>query len=96
MDHHLAGEGGARNSRNGYCRKSVVTDTGRIALEVQDVAVSGFRQQVGKWQSVVGHRVLGWSVVGASQLHPGRQVRWPPKPYTTANAGISTTSADAT
>jgi putative transposase len=34
MDHHLAGDGGAANSRNGYGRKSVVTDTGRIALEV--------------------------------------------------------------
>lgn len=34
MDHHLAGEGGAGNSRNGYGRKSVVTDTGRLALEV--------------------------------------------------------------
>jgi putative transposase len=34
MDHHLAGEGGAGNSRNGYGRKSVVTDSGRIALEV--------------------------------------------------------------
>ncbi|WP_368417421.1 IS256 family transposase [Falsiroseomonas sp.] len=34
MDHHLAGEGGAANSRNGYGRKSVVTESGRIALEV--------------------------------------------------------------
>ena len=34
MDHHLAGEAGAGNSRNGYGRKSVVTDTGRMALEV--------------------------------------------------------------
>jgi len=34
MDHHLAGDGGAGNSRNGYGRKSVVTDCGRIALEV--------------------------------------------------------------
>jgi putative transposase len=34
MDHHLAGEGGAANSRNGYGRKSVVTDSGRITLEV--------------------------------------------------------------
>lgn len=34
MDHHLAGEGGTRNSRDGYGRKSVVTDTGRIALEI--------------------------------------------------------------
>ena len=34
MDHHLAGDGGAGNSRNGYGRKSVVTDTGRVALEI--------------------------------------------------------------
>ncbi len=35
MDHHLAGEGGTGNSRNGYGRKTVLTDTGgRIALEV--------------------------------------------------------------
>jgi hypothetical protein len=34
MDHHLGGEAGTGNSRNGYGRKSVVTDTGRIALEV--------------------------------------------------------------
>ena len=34
MVHHLSGDGGAGNSRNGYGRKSVVTDTGRMALEV--------------------------------------------------------------
>ena len=34
MDHPLAGDGGAGNSRNGYGRKRVVTDTGRLALEV--------------------------------------------------------------
>ncbi|MDB5369035.1 MAG: family transposase, partial [Roseomonas sp.] len=34
MDHHLAGDGGAANSRNGYGRKSVVTDSGWIALGV--------------------------------------------------------------
>jgi len=34
MDHHLAGDGGAGNSRNGYGRKNVVTDSGRMALEV--------------------------------------------------------------
>src|SRR3712207_9224962 len=35
MDHHLGSEGGVRNSRNGYGRKTVTTDTGgRIALEV--------------------------------------------------------------
>lgn len=34
MGHHLAGEAGAGNSRNGYGRKSVATDTGRMALAV--------------------------------------------------------------
>jgi len=34
--------------------------------------------------------------VGASQLHPSRQVRWPPKPYIPAEAGFSTTYSDAT
>jgi len=34
MDHHLAGGGGAWNSRKRDGRKSVVTDTGRMALEV--------------------------------------------------------------
>lgn len=34
MDHHLAGEGGAGNSRNGCGRKNVVTEAGRMALEV--------------------------------------------------------------
>jgi putative transposase len=33
MDHHLTGGDGA-NSRNGYGRKTVLTDTGRIELEV--------------------------------------------------------------
>ena len=28
MDHHLGGEAGAGNSRNGYGRKTVLTDTG--------------------------------------------------------------------
>src|SRR5437868_10517914 len=34
MDHHLAGDGGAGNSRNGYGKKTVITDTGQIELEV--------------------------------------------------------------
>ena len=28
MDHHLAGDGGVSNSRNGYGRKNVITGTG--------------------------------------------------------------------
>src|SRR5437763_10785643 len=34
VDHHLAGDGGAGNSRSGYGRESAITDTGRIELEV--------------------------------------------------------------
>ena len=34
MDHHLSGEEEAGNSRNGYGRKTVLTDTGKIAIEV--------------------------------------------------------------
>src|SRR4051812_49780607 len=39
MDHHLAGAG---NSRNGYGRKSVITDTGQIELEVPRDRRRGF------------------------------------------------------
>src|SRR3954462_15501774 len=34
MDHHLAGEGGAGNGRNGYGRKTVVTDSGKLDLQI--------------------------------------------------------------
>lgn len=34
MDHHLAGEDGAGNTRNGYGRKTVMTDTGKLAIDV--------------------------------------------------------------
>jgi hypothetical protein len=34
MDHHLGHEEQAGNSRNGYSRKTVATDTGKIELEV--------------------------------------------------------------
>ena len=33
MDHHLAGED-AGNTRNGYGRKTVTTETGRIELSI--------------------------------------------------------------
>ena len=46
MDHHLAGDGGAANSRNGYGRKSVVTDTGRIALDVPRDRLASFDPQI--------------------------------------------------
>src|SRR4051794_35011648 len=34
MDHHLAGDGGADNSRNGYGKKAALTETGMVELEV--------------------------------------------------------------
>src|SRR3954447_17134623 len=34
MDHHLAGDGGADNSRNGYGKKAALTETGKVELEV--------------------------------------------------------------
>ncbi len=45
MDHHLeTGEGdGSANSRNGYGRKTVLTDTGKIALEVSPLTGLGHR-----------------------------------------------------
>jgi hypothetical protein len=42
----------------------------------QEIGIPGLLQQLGEWQSVVGHRS---SVrVGASQPHPSRPGRWPP------------------
>src|SRR5690349_9200973 len=51
MDHHLGGEEGAGNSRNGYGRKTVVTDTGRIELAVpRDRQASFDPQLIAKYQ----------------------------------------------
>src|SRR4051812_36738323 len=51
MDHHLSGEEGAGNSRNGYGRKTVVTDTARIELAVpRDRQASFDPQLIAKYQ----------------------------------------------
>ncbi len=51
MDHHLAGDSGPGNSRNGYGRKSVVTDTSRIELEIpRDRQASFDPQLIAKYQ----------------------------------------------
>src|SRR3954449_13183580 len=51
MDHHLSGEEGAGNSRDGYGRKTVVTDTGRIELAVpRDRQASFGPQLIAKYQ----------------------------------------------
>src|SRR3954454_1712544 len=50
MDHHLSGEE-AGNSRNGYGRKSVLTDTGKIELEVPRDRQEGVAPQlIAKYQ----------------------------------------------
>lgn len=51
MDHHLAGEGGEGNGRNGYGRKSVVTGSGKLALEIpRDRQASFDPQLITKYQ----------------------------------------------
>src|SRR4051812_11694661 len=46
MDHHLAGDGGVSNSRNGYGRKNVITGTGKIELEVPRDRQASFDPQL--------------------------------------------------
>lgn len=51
MDHHLGQEGQGANSRNGYGRKTVTTDGGRIEIEVpRDRAGSFDPQLIAKYQ----------------------------------------------
>jgi putative transposase len=51
MDHHLAGDAGAGNSRNGYGSKTVLTDTGSLALEIpRDRQASFDPQLIAKYQ----------------------------------------------
>ncbi len=42
MDHHLEGDGQIGNSRNGYGKKSVITDTGKLSLDVPRDRQSSF------------------------------------------------------
>jgi putative transposase len=51
MDYHLGQEDQADNSRNGYGRKTVMTDTGKLALEVpRDRQASFDPQLIAKYQ----------------------------------------------
>jgi putative transposase len=51
MDHHLGHEDQSGNNRNGYGRKTVVTDTGKIEIEVpRDRAGSFDPQLIAKYQ----------------------------------------------
>lgn len=51
MDHHLDGEGGSGNGRNGYGRKTVTTETGKLELEIPRDRQSSFDPQlIAKYQ----------------------------------------------
>ena len=51
MDHHLGGEAEAGNNRNGYGRKTVITDSGKIEIDVpRDRAGSFDPQLIAKYQ----------------------------------------------
>jgi putative transposase len=51
MDHHLAGDDGAGNTRNGYGRKTVMTETGKLAIDVpRDRQASFDPQLIAKYQ----------------------------------------------
>src|SRR4051794_12010768 len=78
MDHHLAGDGGAGNSRNGYGRKSVITDTGQIELEVpRDRRATFDPQLIAKYQ----RRFPGGACPRAGKARPGgRQDRLDVRP----------------
>ena len=51
MDHHLAGDDGAGNTRNGYGRKTVMTETGKLAIDVPPDRQASFDPQlIAKYQ----------------------------------------------
>ena len=67
MDHHLSGEE-ADNSRNGYGKKTVLTDTGKIELEVPRDRQSSFDPQlIAKYQ----RRFPGGACPRAGNARPG-------------------------
>src|SRR5919112_3586892 len=51
MDHHLTGENEAGNGRNGYGRKTVLTETGKLELEIpRDRQATFDPQLIAKYQ----------------------------------------------
>lgn len=73
MDHHLAGEE-AGNSRNGYGRKTVTTETGWIELEIpRDRQASFDPQLIAKYQ----RRFPGFDDKIASMYDRGMSARDP-------------------
>ena len=51
MDHHLAGEDGAGNMRNGYGHKAEMTETGKLSIDLPRDRQSSFDPQlIAKYQ----------------------------------------------
>ena len=51
MDHHPGADGGSGNSRNGYGKKTVLTETGKMALDIPRDRLSTFDPQlIAKYQ----------------------------------------------
>ena len=51
MDHHLAGDGGAGNSRDGYGRKTLLTDDGKLPISIPRDRLATFDPQlIAKYQ----------------------------------------------
>ena len=46
MDHHLASDGGAGNNRNGYGKKTVFTDSGKVEITVPCNREANFDPQI--------------------------------------------------
>src|SRR3954467_1163672 len=72
---------------------------GRTGRRIVDAASATMTREI------EGGSEVGYSYSGGRSMQQGvnrrltdssRQIRWPPKPYTPAEAGISTTSTDAT
>jgi putative transposase len=68
MDHHLDGEG-AGNSRNGYGKKTVITDTGRIDLEVPRDRRASFDPQLIETDAVL-EEVAAWQARPLETAYP--------------------------
>ena len=86
MDHHLAGEEGAGNSRNGYGRKTITTDTGKLAIDVpRDRQASFDPQLIAKYQ----RRFPGYRSTGAEEE---QQWRTPSSRFGTTSETAGTVS----
>ena len=74
MDHHLDGEAaeGRLNSRNGYGRKTVLTETGRLPISVPCDRLSTFDPQlIAKYRRRLGLvQVLPFQALPCRQLPP--------------------------